>query len=63
VLSQALLSPNEAVLVLNEQFGADGAGVSGPLTLRNIQGVWKVVVFNTRDADGKVTSLDLYKSR
>jgi hypothetical protein len=55
MLSQTLVSSNEVQLEVNALFG--GSGVSVPLTLRNVNGAWKLVVFNIRNKDGKVSQL------
>jgi len=57
ILSQTLVSSDEVQLEINALFG--GSGVSVPLTLRNVNGAWKLVVFNIRDKDGKVSQLGL----
>ncbi len=58
VLSQTMLSPDEALLEVNLQFRERGEGMSLPLTLRKVNGVWKLVVFNVRDpANGKVEKI------
>jgi RNA polymerase sigma factor (sigma-70 family) len=55
ILSQTLVSSDEVQLEINALFG--GSGISVPLTLRNVNGAWKLVVFNIRDKDGKVSQL------
>ena len=55
VLSQTVASPDEVQLEIDAQFGSQG--VSVPLTLRNVNGDWKLVVFNIRDAGGKISQL------
>jgi len=58
VLSQTMLSPDEALLEVNLQFRERSEGISLPLTLRKVNGVWKLVVFNVRDpANGKVEKI------
>ena len=57
ILSQTWLA-SDKVRVELQITDADGVGVSAPLTLRNIGGEWKLVVFNVRDAQGKVSMLD-----
>lgn len=61
VLSQNMVSPDETQVEIQAQLGANGnaasVGVTRTLTLRQVNGEWKLVVFNVRDADGKVTQL------
>lgn len=60
VLSQTMLSPDEALLEVNLQFRERGEGMSLPLTLRKVNGVWKLVVFNVRDpVNGRVEKIGL----
>jgi len=59
VLSQTIVSPNEVVLTVARQLEESGRGLSAPVTLRNVNGEWKLVLFKVRDAAGKVIRLDL----
>jgi len=60
VLSQTNVSTDEVQLELYAQ-SASGVGVSRAHTLRNVEGQWKLVLFNTRDADGKILYVGLGK--
>lgn len=60
VLSQTNISGDEVQLELYAQSAA-GVGVSTAQTLRNVDGQWKFVLFNTRDADGKILYVDVGK--
>src|SRR5438876_51333 len=63
VLSQKIVSSDEAVLTVSRQWDQSGKGIAVPLTLRNVNGEWKIVVFNVRDAEGKVTNLNVFGTR
>ena len=63
VLSQKIISPDEVVLTVSRQFDESGKGIAVPLTLRNINGEWKIVVFNVRDEAGKVTRRSVFGTR
>ena len=60
VLSQKIVSSDEAVLTVSRQWDQSGKGIAVPLTLRNVNGEWKIVVFNVRDGEGKVTNLNVF---
>jgi len=51
ILSETWLAPDKVQVELSASFS--NMGISVPFTLRNINGEWKLVVFNVRDADGK----------
>ncbi len=53
ILSETWLAPDKVQLELKASFGNGGMGISIPFTLRNINGEWRLVVFNVRDQDGK----------
>lgn len=64
VLSQRFISPTEVLLDVQAKFAegsgvTDGSGVTIELTLHNVNGEWKFVVFNVRDANGKVMAVSL----
>jgi len=63
VLSQKIVSPDEVELTVSRQWDQSGEGFAVPLTLRNVNGEWKIVVFNLRDAEGKVTNLNVFGTR
>ena len=63
VLSQKIVSSDEAVLTVSRQWDQSGEGFAVPLTLRNVKGEWKIVVFNVRDEEGKVTNLGVFGTR
>ncbi len=60
VLSQTNISGDEVQLELYAQSAQD-LGVSRAITLRNVEGQWKFVLYNTRDADGRIHYVDLGK--
>lgn len=51
ILSQSNINTDEVQLEL--QANVDGGGYSRTLTLRNVSGEWRIVLFTSRDADGK----------
>ena len=57
ILSQTQLSPDKVEVELNVTFGDSRMGISTPFTLQNINGEWKLVVFNVRDGNGKLNHL------
>ncbi len=57
IISQTWMAADKVQLELNAKFGNGGAGVSVPFTMRNVNGDWKLIVFNVRDADGKANRL------
>jgi hypothetical protein len=57
ILSQTWLASDKAQVEL-QILGAGGLGMSGPFTLRKVDGEWKLVVFNVHDGDGKVSRLE-----
>ena len=57
ILSQTWIAADKVQLELNAKFGKGGLGVSVPFTMRNVNGEWKLTVFNVRDTDGKVNRL------
>ena len=60
VLSQRLNSPTEAVVELYAKFeGTEGQGYSAPVTLRNDNGEWKLVLFNQHDGAGNLMGAGL----
>jgi len=63
VLSQKIVSPDEVMLTVSRQLDQSGKGIAVPLTLRNVNGEWKIVVFNVRDEEGKVTNLGVFGTR
>ena len=63
VLSQKIVPSDEAVLTVSRQWDQSGKGIAVPLTLRKVNGKWKIVVFNVRDAEGKVTNLYVFGTR
>ena len=63
VLSQKIISPDQVVLTVSRQFDESGKGIAVPLTLRNVNGQWKIVVFNVRDEAGKVTRRSVFGAR
>jgi len=63
VLSRKIISPDEVVLTVSRQFDESGKGIAVPLTLRNVNGEWKIVVFNVRDEAGKVTRRSVFGTR
>ena len=63
VLSQKIVSLDEVELTVSRQWDQSGEGFAVPLTLRNVKGEWKIVVFNVRDAEGKVTNLGVFGTR
>ncbi len=60
VISETWLAPDKVQLELSVSMGKDGMGVSVPFTLRNVNGEWKLVVFNTRDSDGKLNGVGFF---
>jgi len=61
ILSETLLAPDKAQVELSVSYGKGGMGISVPLTLRNVNGDWKIVVFNVRSPDGKVSTVEFFK--
>lgn len=59
ILSQNWLASDKVQVEL-QILSAGGVGVSAPFTLRNIDGEWKLVVFNVRDKQGNVSQLDFF---
>jgi hypothetical protein len=57
LLSQTWLAEDKVRMTL-KVMASEELGISLPLTLRNINGEWKVVVFNLRDKNGAVTELE-----
>jgi len=58
VLSQKIVSPDEALLTCIFQDGKfSGRGYVRPVTVRNVNGEWKVVVFSAYKEEGNVTHL------
>ena len=53
ILSETWLAPDKVQVELSESEGNNGVSVAAPFILRNINGEWKLVVFNVRDTDGK----------
>jgi hypothetical protein len=56
ILSETWLTPDKVQVELSVS-GNHQMGISAPLVLRNVNGEWKLVVFNVRDADGKFNHL------
>ena len=61
ILSETWLAPDKAQVELSEIVSKSGMGVSLPFTLRNVNGEWKIVVFNAHSPDGKVSSVEFFK--
>jgi hypothetical protein len=59
ILSQSLLSPGKAQLILEVEVHG-GIGFVEVLNLRKINGEWKLVVFNVRDRQGDVRAVDFW---
>ena len=60
ILSQTWLASDKVQVEL--QLMVDGGlGFSAPFTLRNTDGEWKLVAFNVRDKQGKVSKLEFMK--
>jgi hypothetical protein len=57
ILSQTWLGSDKARVEL-QMIAGGGVGMSGPFTLRKVDGEWKLVVFNVRGQDGKVSRLE-----
>jgi hypothetical protein len=57
ILSQTWLASDKVRLEL-QFITTGGVGISGPFTLRKVNGEWKLVAFNIRDEQGKVTQVD-----
>ncbi len=57
ILSETQLAPDKVQVELNATFGDTRMGISIPYTLQNINGEWKLVVFNIRDGNGKFNHL------
>ncbi len=57
IISETWLAPDKVQVELDASMGSGGMGVSIPFTLRNVNGEWKLEVFNVRDADGKFNHL------
>src|SRR6185437_6858162 len=57
ILSQSWLGPDKVQVEL-ETVVKDKLGISAPMTLRKINGEWKLVVFNVRDQHGNVSELE-----
>jgi hypothetical protein len=55
--SQTWLGEDKVQMNLKVMASED-LGISLPLTLRNVNGEWKVVVFNLRDKNGAVKELE-----
>jgi hypothetical protein len=61
ILSENWLAPDKVQVVLNASMGSSGLGLSIPLTLRNVNGEWKLVIFNIRDANGNANDVRFFK--
>jgi hypothetical protein len=61
ILSETWLAPDKVQVELSAAIGKGGAGISVPMTLRKVNGEWKLMVFNSRGADGKVNSVEFFK--
>jgi hypothetical protein len=57
ILSETWIAPDKVQVELNASMGGGGWGVSVPFTLRNINGEWKLVIFNVRDQNGNGSHL------
>jgi len=60
VLSETWLAPDKVQLELSASVGGEGMAFSVPFTLKNVNGEWKLVLFNTRGDDGKVNSIGFF---
>jgi hypothetical protein len=61
ILSETWLAPDKVQVELSETVSKNGLGISLPFTLRNVNGEWKIEVFNARNVDGKVSSIEFFK--
>jgi len=57
ILSQTWLA-SDKVRVELQLLTTGGVGISGPFTLRKVDGEWKLVAFNTRNSEGKIGKLE-----
>jgi regulator of replication initiation timing len=60
ILSQSWLATDKVRVDLGVMAGED-YGISFPFTLRNVNGEWKLVLFNIRDKHGAVTEIEPIK--
>lgn len=61
ILSETWLASDKVQVELSQIVGKNGMGVSLPFTLKNVNGEWKIVVFNARSPDGKMSSVEFFK--
>jgi len=60
ILSENWLAPNKVQMEVNAAISSGGVGMSVPFTLLNVNGEWKIVVFNFRGTDGKVNDVGFF---
>lgn len=58
ILSQTWLASDKVQMELQMSVGQGAVGISLPFTLRKVGEEWKLVVFNVRDQQGKVSQLE-----
>ena len=63
VISQNWLSPDRVQVQVLAEMGGTGVGIAVPLTLRNVNGEWKIMMFNNRDATGKIQEVSYFEKK
>jgi hypothetical protein len=62
ILSENWLTSDRVQVELSVRSAkASGVGMSIPLTFKNVNGEWKLVLFNIRNVDGQVTDVNVVK--